>query len=436
MPGLVSERWLNRVVIVSPPLALLASIIAVSAEPGAVFWRVTAFFSATLIILFAFWTLRGRSIIQELTSSYRALRHVLFMFLLTRFILTLIGVSSRMLLKPFYQGFYWRSWFFSDHLWLDIWGIWDSEWYMHVAKNWYSTEIVKHGASNYGFFPLYPLLMRSLGMIVGDYFVAGVIISNISLIAAGLLLYRLVLLDDDEDAATRSVNYMFLFPSAFILSGVFTEALFLALLISCFYNARRGMWFYAGISGFFMALTRPQGVIVFIPLLYEYLRQPNLKVNWNILNLLMIPAGLATFLAYSYYQSGDYLAYAHSKTAGWGLGMNNPVKLMYDGLSHSDLAISVNCLVAVLLVLAFIPSIRKLRFSYWTLGVILLVISTIPGYASIKGVLRFTLAVFPFYIFLGKASSNPRVNQALTISLAMTQGFLMVLWTIGSHIIT
>jgi len=98
--------------------------------------------------------------------------------------------------------------------------------------------------------------MRGLGQIIGDVDLAGIVISNVSLLIACIILYRLAKLDADEAFALRSVKFMMLFPTAFIYSGIFTESLFLALALGCFYYSRLGKWYLVGILGFCLTLTR------------------------------------------------------------------------------------------------------------------------------------------------------------------------------------
>ena len=166
------------------------------------------------------------------------------------------------------------------------------------------------------------MLMGVLGrVLLGNTFLAGVIISNACLILTCIFLYKLVLLESDRKTALRSVKYLFLFPTAFILSAVLSDSLFLALLVSCFYYARKGNWFFSGVLGFLLSLTRSIGVFMVVPLLIEYLRVKKFnprtisihelkKIDRNILFLLLLPAGLTVFSVYNYYLTGDFFGFA------------------------------------------------------------------------------------------------------------------------------
>ncbi len=80
---------------------------------------------------------------------------------------------------------------------LEIWARWDAEWYLLIAAEGYDSSDhferfgVPYGrAATAGFLPLYPLTIRTLAPVFGGVG-AGVLISNLALLGALLLLYRL-----------------------------------------------------------------------------------------------------------------------------------------------------------------------------------------------------------------------------------------------------
>jgi Gpi18-like mannosyltransferase len=139
------------------------------------------------------------------------LRYILLLFFSTRIILTLIGVLSRILLEPYHGKEY--VWIYSDKLWMDIWGVWDTGWYLGIAANGYSATAIAilGNQANYNFFPLYPLFMRLLGYVTRDNYLSGIIISNVALLVSCIFLYKLVELDEDRDTASDLLNSYFYF---------------------------------------------------------------------------------------------------------------------------------------------------------------------------------------------------------------------------------
>jgi Gpi18-like mannosyltransferase len=348
--------------------------------------------------------------------------YILLLFLSTRITLTFIGVLSRILLEPYHSKEY--VWIYSDKLWLDIWGVWDTGWYLGIATDGYSatTNANLGSQANYNFFPLYPLFMRILGYVTGDNYLSGIIISNVALLVSCVFLYRLVELDEDRATAMRSVKFLFLFPTAFILSGVFTESLFIALLLACFYYARKGNWFFVGILGFCLSLTRAIGVLIILPVLYEYLKSKN--ISKDFFYLLLIPSGIFVWMVFNYFLTGDFLAFVHIQST-WGRSLANPFVTIYNGLFVTN---TFDAFFAVISLSILISFYNKIRTSYWIFGMFALIT---PLLTSVQSMPRYALVVFPFYILFAQLTKERARDDVLTIFLALLQGCLMVFWSNG-----
>ncbi len=361
--------------------------------------------------------------------------YILLLFITSRIVLTIIGVVSRILLEPFHGKEY--VWVYSKYLWLDIWGVWDSGWYLNVAQNGYPPYFDPAVFSNWGFFPLYPLLMRIFGSIIRSEFVAGIVISNICLIVTAIFLYKLVRIDSDKQTAFDSVKYLFVFPTAFILSGVFTESLFLLLAVICFYYSKKQEWWKAGIAGFFLSLTRFWGILIILPVLYEYLETKNFKfdkIKKNVLWLALIPLGLITFSVYSFYKAGNYLAYLFVQNKAWGHGIANPFTSIIQAITASDLTVLFGALFAITVLLLILIFRKKLAPSYWLFSLILIAatLSINPDFTSLP---RYLVVIFPLFIIFAKLAKNRSLDTAMTICLCLLQGFLMVFWANGFRLV-
>lgn len=418
-------------------LAAVALVLLVVLLPESALGRLLAFSSIIIVVVFLY----RRAIWRSFSKERMLYGYILMLFLSTRIVLALIGWLSRVLLEPFHSKLRYSYWVFPGNLWLDVWGAWDTRWYMDIAQHWYSTFINHEGFANYAFFPLYPALMRGLGMVIGDYHIAGLLVSNIFLVVACIFLYKLVKLDYGDNIALNSIKYLFLFPTAFILSGVLTESLSLALAILCFYHARKGNWLAAGVLGLLLSLTKSIGVFIILPLLYEYLKTEDFKLNKvrvDVLSLLLIPVGLIIFAVYNYYLTGDYLAFLHIQMSGWGHRLGSPVSTLIDGVSSKNIYAVFPTYFAIVSLALLIFFYGKIRFSYWLLGMysIVLPLSTVPASTiGLGGMSRYVLVIFPFYILFARLSENRHLNQVITISLALLQGFLMVFWSNGFNLV-
>jgi hypothetical protein len=363
------------------------------------------------------------------------LAEIILLFLVSRGVLTMVGVLSVSIIARRKGGR--LEWDHPSQSWLDIWGQWDTGWYLDIAQNWYAAEAHYQDYCNYAFFPFYPTLIKLLGAVLGNHYYAGLIISNVSLLGAAILLYKLVELDHDQEVALRSAKYMFIWPTSFVLSGVLSESLFLVLVIGCFYWARKGKWLTAGIAGFFLSLTRVPGVYVAIPLLYEYLKAKNFKlkgIRVDILSLALLPLGLSVFCVYNYYLTGDFLAFVHIQQSAWRHHFDNPIKTLVQGmfLSEGKPRVAVAAWFTGLTLASLAIFHRKVPLSYLLFCFISLFLPLIKGLGSMP---RYTVVLFPVFILFAQLGKDRKVDAALTIFLSVLQGCLMIFWSVGDTLI-
>jgi Gpi18-like mannosyltransferase len=67
-----------------------------------------------------------------------------------------------------------------------------------------------------------------------------------------------------------AVAFLLFGPVSFFFSSIYSEALFLPLAIGCIDRARRGRWWQAGALGALAGLTRFIGLMLVIPLVWQY----------------------------------------------------------------------------------------------------------------------------------------------------------------------
>jgi len=378
------------------------------------------------------------AIAQTLRTDLPIFRYILSFFLATRAVLITIGVFSYTLLPRGYG----KQITWSNHPWLDIWGVWDSLWYMDIAQNGYSlaTKLPNYpDQTNFPFFPLYPLLMRLLSpLTLSDPFLSGLLISNACLLTSCYVLYKLTELEWGRAVARRSIKYLFLFPVSFILSGVFTESLYLGLCLLCFYLAKKRRWWLAGLCGGLLSATRTLGVLIALPLLFEYAKSIDFKpgrIRPNGLFLALVPIGLVAFSYYNYQVTGDFLFFKTNQTA-WDREIINPLVSFWQGLTQGLSEPSFKKLLECAFFIGAFGLLssfyRQIGFSYWLLGMYSIWIPLSAGVASMP---RFTLPIFPIFIALALLSRKGQWNLWMSVALGALQGALMVLWCTGQGLV-
>jgi hypothetical protein len=362
------------------------------------------------------------------------------LFVVTRVVLVAIGLVSRALVskpvvhpQPLGVG---PS--FSSFAFLDLWGQWDTSWYLSIAEYGYKPEPLEGALANYGFFPLYPLLVRWVGWTVGSPFIGGLIVSNAAFLLACVYLYRLVAIDDDVETARRAVKYLFAAPAAFLFSAMLSESLYLALVVMCFYFARVRRWWAVGLTGFLLALSRGPGLLAIVPLLWMYLEQRRFslrRIRPDVLWLTLLPAGVGAFMLFNWDLTGDPLAFARIQLTGWGHHLQNPFSALWEAVTGGDAVLSFNGWYMIVVLVLILLSLRTLGVAY---SLFALISALIPLLYSVPGgsMARYTVVIFPLYIVAARLTRDrPGLDQAVTIALAVLQGFLMGHWVHNSLLV-
>ena len=244
-------------------------------------------------------------------------KRIILIIILTKVFMLLVAYSASM---SFHKGPAY-NYNMSESGFLNNWAQYDAAAYIDIAKNGYNTEYM-NGYGNYNWFPMYPMMISGLAKIGISYALAAFIISNIAFLIAIYFLYLLLKTEFDGKKAYRTIFFILLFPTTFFFTAMYTESLFLMLIVLCYYFASKKNWLMAGVIGFFASLTRLQGVVLFVPILYMYLTDKEVivekfrinkkkfkNIDWKLGYVLLIPLGLICFIIYDYFMFGKALKF-------------------------------------------------------------------------------------------------------------------------------
>ncbi|MGE5199337.1 MAG: mannosyltransferase family protein, partial [Rhodospirillaceae bacterium] len=203
------------------------------------------------------------------------------------------------------------------HLLWDTFARYDSGWYFGIARHGY--EFVEGGRSNLAFFPVYPLLMRYVGLALGggrqNLYLAGVIISWVAYVLAMVMLFRLGRTYLPRAAAERAVIFASVFPFAFFYGVVYSEALFLLLTVTAFYGFRTQRWWLGAAAGALVSATRVNGILI-LPALailaWQTAGKDPAARKRALAAVALVPVGLVLYSVYVGTLSGSYLEWSYS----------------------------------------------------------------------------------------------------------------------------
>lgn len=361
---------------------------------------------------------------------------IIGLFLVSRILLTMIGYASWRFFGSITTGSLEGVWQFShDTSWLahpspllSVWGHWDTKWYLKIAEHGYL------GADRFGlvFFPLFPLVSRIVGSFTGgDLYVAGLLVNNIAVITSLWYLYVFCKERWGRDVALRAAKYLIIFPTSFYLSGYLTESLFVMLSIMTFYYAYKRQWVIAGPLAGLLAISRPVGVLVIVPLLLLYLQEhwdrPVRQRVKELMHLAWIPLAFGAFIVLQWKLSSEWFVIAKFEELGWHRHFVDPITFVRQGLVNFTNRFLLLTGLTPYLVLAFVR--EKLGGPLLSWGVLAMLPAILTG---LVGLPRYIVAVFPMYIAIALLTKSRKVDELLMVSFSICQGVLMVLWVINA----
>lgn len=316
----------------------------------------------------------------------------------------------------------------------DVWSRWDSPHYLYIAE---------HGYTNTGdeanfivFFPLYPLLVGVLNLILGNPIISGLLISNLFFILGAVTLYKLVKLIANEELAYKASLALAIFPTSYFFSAPYAESLFLFLVVASLYSAETKSWAKAGVLAGLAAFTRPFGL-----LLAPSLAITNLRNFKNFLRILL-PTGVAfaLYLLINYMVYGNPVAFSEKLQQNWYKefawpfeGVLSSWKLAFSGAltSHTLLvgwAEAFTTTTAYILIPFACKKMPRSWFFYY-LFCLLLFSST----SFILSAPRYLLSVPPIFLLLVKTVKGKWAGiflgfASITILFALTVIFTSGQW--------
>ena len=303
---------------------------------------------------------------------------------------------------------------------LGLLGAWDGVWYQRVAAHGYI--FIPGRQSDTAFFPLYPILLRGLHVFELPYTAAGAIISNAALAVGLVAFYELSCKFVPEDTAVRSAVFVAIAPLAFIYSMSYPESILLALIAIALLAAFSDRWGLAAVVGTLAGLTRPEAVVLAIPLAahawHQRGRLDGRRRGVALAAVVAAPVAVSTFPIYL----GWALHHAHAwqrSQAAWGrhfqvLGPFRAVARIPASVSvHPGLIRDVLLIVAYGVLLA-IAARRGIGWPWIAAGVGVIVLPLFTGSIESEG--RFGMLALPVYWGLAILTRSARAYRIAKVA--------------------
>ena len=307
------------------------------------------------------------------------------------------------------------------------------------------------------FYPLFPVLMKIVGYVVGNHMAAGMIISNVCAVIAGCYMYKLVRMEYSAQTSAMAVVFLFLYPYSFFMSFCYTESLFIMISLMCIYYARRGKWAACGIIGFFGALCRTQGIVLFGIAVYEWVVQTRARVEAKSfaqgvkeffkklplsgLFSLLIPAGYGVYLTINKVLFGDWFKFLEfQEAAPWyqtaGFIPDNLKQHLNMAVDYPGLAYIIYIPQFIVFIVAFAMVFVGVKYKVRTSYLLHIAAYTVASYLStwlISGG-RYMLSCVMMFIPMALLARNRVWRYVLTALLGALNLFMFYLYIMGHAI--
>ena len=332
-------------------------------------------------------------------------------------------------------------WRVSPHELTNMLARWDTAFYHSIATAGYRHDPAIFQHENVVFFPLYPLLMRWGGALLGGHpLLAGLVVSIAAFVAAMVVLYRLAVLEVGEAHAGAVLLLLSTFPFALFYSAVYTESLFLLLTVGAFYAMRRGRLGWVVACGLAAGLCRPNGLWLTLPLVCLALsnsagaatgaRSPIASRRIATIAACAPFVGMIIVSAYMQFRFGDAILWVHGQAA-WGTPLlgrasaPDPVRLPGEpAVKLAEAMVYLADIAALVFAAAAIrPVTRRFGIAY---GVWIAVNIVPPVVAHLFISLgRFTSVLFPLFFWMAIRIPRARMWQ---VAGAFAAGQALFAW--------
>jgi hypothetical protein len=363
------------------------------------------------------------------------------------------------------------------------WVHWDASWYLLIALHGYdyATPLAV------GFFPLYPLTIHLVTLLVGSQatLMVALTLTNLATLIGyfglGLLaahethMWRISAAPDElagdvQEKATGAAGWFIAitaaYPFAFFLFAPYTESFFLALTVWTFFCARRGHWRWAIALALLAGMARPTAVVLLPALVWEYGRQHGFwrRAFWRagawrrlaglraLAGWLAVaaaePAGLGVYLLFMKVRYGSargplIAQYKYHGRINWPFWRTirviiarmvaTPPLNSHTALLYLDGTILLGFLLITLLNIHRLPILYTL---YLVATFCLLLSAPTPYRAEVVPSLgRYLLLAFPIFLLAARwAQSRPWLGWALIGAGFTLQTFFVLLFLNGAWI--
>jgi hypothetical protein len=328
-------------------------------------------------------------------------------FLTVAFKLTaLIVMAMGAFFLPFRFDNYFANFHFPPNQLPDFWTgfkTWDAQHYLYLATFGYTPHLMCDA-----FYPLFPGLIHLFGFLfLRNYFLTGLLLSNLFTVTAMVFMYRIVREFYDESVAFNACLLLLAFPTGFFLGLIYSDSLFLMLATAFFYfemKNKKGLYL---LCAFFLPLARPIGILVMIPIVFKIFRENRERKLEKISKVILCSLlGLITYFLVMRIFAGGMMAGFEAQN-DYRIGKSfyclfHPIQWFLNNFVHVKLSLNspgTSLSDRLFFLIYFILLIESWKWLPPHLWVYVLAVGLISGMSGdLTSFMRYMVVIFPIFI--------------------------------------
>ena len=333
---------------------------------------------------------------------------------------------------------------------INEWLKWDANNYIRIATLDYDGYIETNGMySTLVFFPLYSWIIRFFLLFFQNPGTAALIAASLCYMLGCCYLFGFVSLEYGKRIAWKSVLLISIFPFSFFLGAMMPESTFLFVASACLYYTKKHKWPLVALFGILAALSRMQGVLLFVPAFLEWMIAYKpfrmiQKKQWKLFRsvcfsklmwLPLIGIGTLIYLWENYRVTGDAFYFLKCQEAIWNqhaqyFGKTIENLWTYAMTDHvqdfSKVAIWIPQLVIFIFAcVVLVYGVRRHKPQYTCFLLLYTVMNYTPSWLLSAG--RYMTVAIPMYFILAEwLDKKPKLWSAILVIFSML--FSVYMW--------
>lgn len=308
---------------------------------------------------------------------------------------------------------------------------WDGGNYLEIAKNGYLNK------KYYAFSPLYPWFLKNLAKITNvDIVLTGLITSITSFILFIYYFHKFIATISNQNEADTTVLTFIFFPTTFFCVLVYSESIFLLLIILSFYTLLKKHYLTSIIVTALAPLARFMGVFLTLANIVKFAKIDKNLALVTAFSLSILP--FAAYLVILNYIFQNPLIFIEAQKS-WGRFIVDPLTtiisyiISFKWFQNLSLNNAFDLATTILFLTILILNIKKLHINVWIFSILAILIPASTG--TLVGMPRYALVSIGTFIIVGNfLSKRKKLRLAIwSFSLAL-QCILAALFITGHWI--